>query len=69
MNINKDLKEYIEKNIFPEYSKNEQAHNIDHIKYVISRSFKFADTIPNINYDMLYLTMILVIILILKHMK
>ena len=54
MNINKDLKEYIEKNIFPEYSKNEQAHNIDHIKYVISRSFKFADTIPNINYDMVY---------------
>ena len=54
MNINKDLKEYIEKNIFPEYSNNEQAHNIDHIKYVISRSFKFADTIPNINYDMVY---------------
>ena len=54
MNINKELKEYIEKNIFPEYSKNETAHNIDHIKYVISRSFKFADTVPNINYDMVY---------------
>ena len=54
MNINNDLKDYIEKNIFPEYSKNEQAHNIDHIKYVINRSFKFADTVPNINYDMVY---------------
>lgn len=54
MKINDDLKEYIEENIFPEYSKNEQAHNIDHIKYVINRSFKFADTIPNINYDIVY---------------
>lgn len=54
MKINNDLKEYIEKNIFPIYSKNEPAHNIEHIKYVISRSFKFADTIPNINYDMVY---------------
>ena len=51
MKINNDLKEYIEKNIFPMYSKNEPAHNIEHIKYVINRSFKFANTIPNINYD------------------
>ncbi len=54
MKINNDLKKYIEENIFPEYSKNEPAHNIDHIKYVINRSFKFADSIPNINYDMVY---------------
>lgn len=54
MKINNDLKDYIEKNIFPEYSKNEPAHNINHIKYVINRSFKFADTIPNINYNMVY---------------
>lgn len=54
MKINDDLKEYIEENIFIEYSKNEPAHNIDHIKYVINRSFKFADTIPDINYDMVY---------------
>ena len=54
MEINDDLKDYIEKNIFPEYSKNEPAHNIDHIKYVIHRSFKFAYTLPNINYNMVY---------------
>ena len=54
MKINDDLKKYIEENIFPEYSKNEPAHNIEHIKYVISRSFKFADTVPNINYNMVY---------------
>ena len=54
MEINDDLKDYIEKNIFPKYSKNEPAHNIDHIKYVIHRSFKFAYTLPNINYNMVY---------------
>lgn len=54
MKINDDLKEYIEEKIFPEYYKNEPAHNIDHIKYVINRSFKFADTVQNINYDMVY---------------
>ena len=54
MKINENLKEYIEENVFPEYSKNEPAHNIEHIKYVINRSFKFADTVPNINYDMVY---------------
>ena len=31
MNINKKLQEYIEKNIYPEYDKNEKGHNIDHI--------------------------------------
>ena len=54
MQINEDLKKYIEENVFPEYSKNEPAHNIEHIKYVIRRSFKFADTVPNINYNMVY---------------
>jgi len=54
MEINSDLKDYIEENIFPEYSKNEPAHNIEHIKYVINRSFKFAYTLPNINYNMVY---------------
>ena len=44
MEIDSNLKDYIEKNIFPEYSKNEPAHNIEHIKYVINRSFKFAKT-------------------------
>ena len=54
MNINKGLKEYIENNIFPVYEKNEPAHNIEHIKYVINRSFKFAETIPDINYNIVY---------------
>lgn len=54
MKINEDLKKYIEEKIFPEYKKNDLGHNIEHIQYVINRSFKFANTIPNINYDMVY---------------
>lgn len=54
MSINDELKQYIEKNVFPEYQKNEPAHNLNHIKYVIERSFKFAKTIPDINYDIVY---------------
>ena len=37
--MNEDLIKYTEENIFPEYSKNEVGHGIDHIKYVIKRSF------------------------------
>lgn len=54
MKINNKLKEYIEENVFPEYSKNDQGHDLEHIKYVINRSIKFADTIPEINYDIVY---------------
>ena len=53
-NINKELQNYIEQNIFPSYSRNDAGHNLDHIKFVIRRSFKFADEIPDINYNMVY---------------
>ena len=52
--INKKIKQYIEENIFPSYEKNDQGHNLEHIKYVIRRSLKFAKTIPNINMNMVY---------------
>ena len=54
MMINKELKEYIEKNIFPEYNKNDKGHGIDHIAYVIGRSLKFASTVEDIDYNMVY---------------
>lgn len=54
MNVNKELKEYIENNIFPEYKKNDQGHNLQHINYVINRSIKFADTVPDVNYNIVY---------------
>ena len=52
--INSKLKDYIEKNIFPIYEKNDSGHNIEHINYVIERSLKFASQFKNINLDMVY---------------
>ncbi|MBQ8892054.1 MAG: HD domain-containing protein [Bacilli bacterium] len=52
--INKNLQEYIEENIFPEYAKNEEGHQLTHIKYVIERSMKFASEVSDINYNMVY---------------
>ena len=55
MQINKELQDYIENNIFSEYEKNEKGHGIDHIKYVIQRSFQLVeennlDVNPNMVY-------------------
>ncbi len=52
--VDKDIKKYIEEKIFPSYSKNDKGHNLDHIKYVIDRSLKFAKDIPDININMVY---------------
>lgn len=54
MEVNKNLKKYIEKNIFPIYERNDLGHNLEHIKYVIERSLSFAKMIEDINYDMVY---------------
>ena len=54
MQINKKLQDYIEKIIFPSYKKNDLGHNLDHIKYVINRSLKFASEVDEINFDMVY---------------
>ncbi len=55
MQINRELQGYIENSIFPEYEKNEKGHGIDHIKYVIERSFQLVkennlDVNPNMVY-------------------
>ena len=52
--ISINLKNYIENNIFPAYSKNETGHGIEHIKYVIDRCKRFAEQFDNIDLDMLY---------------
>lgn len=55
MNINKKLQNYIENNIFPEYEKNEKGHGIEHIKYVIERSFQLVEENNlDVNLDMVY---------------
>lgn len=40
--LNQELIEYIETQVFSQYSKNEEGHGINHIKTVIERSLKFA---------------------------
>lgn len=52
-NINKELVDYIENEIFPLYQKNEEGHGIKHIKKVIKRSLKFAKKY-NAKLDMAY---------------
>lgn len=55
MTLNKELKVYIENNIFPKYERNEKVHQIDHITYVINRCFQLCkDKNINININMLY---------------
>ena len=48
--INSPLKEYVEETLLPQYNKNEQAHGIEHINYVIRRSFELIEQ-NNLNVD------------------
>lgn len=52
--IRDELKKYIEENIFTSYEKNEAGHKLDHIMYVIDRSFMFASRVPDVNLEMVY---------------
>lgn len=53
--INENLKKYIENSLFPQYSKNEEGHGINHINYVITRSFELINQNDlQVNYDMVY---------------
>ena len=49
--INSELKKYIEENVFPEYEKNEVGHGINHINYVIERSFELINE-NNLDVDL-----------------
>ena len=52
--VKNDIIKYIESNVFPEYSKNDDGHNLKHIKYVIDRCMRFGEQFDNIDLDMLY---------------
>ncbi len=53
--INENLKTYIENNILPLYEKNEQGHGINHIEYVIERSFEIVkENKLDVNLDIVY---------------
>lgn len=51
--MDKELVSYIENEIFPLYSRNEEGHGIWHIKTVIERSLKLAKGY-DVNLDMVY---------------
>lgn len=56
-NVDPQIKKYVEENIFPEYSKNDQGHGILHILEVIRRSFALKIAIGlDLDDDMVYLT-------------
>ena len=49
------LSSYLNKNILPYYLLNDDAHNLNHAEYVISRSLHFADMYEGeINYNIVY---------------
>ena len=52
--MKESLLKYIQNNIFPEYLKNDDGHNLKHIEYVIDRCFQFAEQFNDIDLDMLY---------------
>lgn len=55
MIINDKLSQYIENFIFPNYSKNDLGHNLDHINYVIDRCMKIVKKNKlDVNLDMIY---------------
>lgn len=53
-NVDVKIKTYIENNILPIYEKNDLGHRIDHIEYVIKRSFEFAKQFQDIDLNMVY---------------
>ncbi len=53
--VNTELIEYVEKNIFPQYEDNDKAHGIIHIQEVIRRSFALNETLKlNLDKNMIY---------------
>ena len=55
MNINEDLRKYIENEIFPLYNRNEEGHGINHIKEVIRRSLNIAKSY-DVDINIVYTT-------------
>ena len=51
--FNDKLKDYIEANILPEYSLNDEGHNQNHVERVLARSVELAQNY-DVDYNMLY---------------
>ena len=52
--IDKNLENYINTEILPQYEKNDSGHSSEHINYVLKRCFKFSEQFENIDFNMLY---------------
>lgn len=51
--INSDLKEYIQKNIMPQYNNFDKGHGVDHVQKVISSSLRIAKDF-DVNINMIF---------------
>ena len=55
MQLNKEIKDYIENYVFPKYNRNEIGHGVNHIKSVIKRSFELVEENElDVNNNMVY---------------
>ena len=52
--VSPKVREHIEKEVLPRYSEL-RGHTVDHINYVIRRSLKFSEDVPEVNLDMVYI--------------
>lgn len=52
--VTPELVQYIQTNVFPQYSKNDRGHQLDHICYVIRRSLLFMEQFIDLNADMVF---------------
>lgn len=52
--IKPELIRYIEQIVNYHYNLNDKGHGVEHAKYVINRSFKFACQVESINLEMVY---------------
>jgi len=52
--VNPELRAYVEAKVLPEYAKNDAGHQLKHVNFVIRRSLKFASTLDDINFDVVY---------------
>ncbi len=53
MEINEQLKEYLDKYIIPMYDNNDNAHNQEHLEYVINRAIKIGEK-EKLNLNIIY---------------
>lgn len=54
LHVNATLRRYIEDTIFPAYSQNDKGHQLEHIQYVIRRSFFLMDQLDDLDVNMVY---------------